>query len=63
VEFMPLTLMESHVPTEWEKTHLPIILITGDTWSPSDEELYLGKQSREDIEMRNIQSLTSGMTS
>jgi len=53
---------ESRVPTEWEKTHLPIILITGDTWSPSDEALYLGEQSREDIEMRNIRSFTSGMT-
>jgi hypothetical protein len=54
---------KSRVPTEWEKTHLPIILITGDTWSPSDEVLYLGKQSHEDIEMQNIQSLTHGMTS
>jgi hypothetical protein len=54
---------ESHVPTEWEKTHLPIILITGDTWSPSDEVLYLGKQSREDIEIQNIQSLTSSRKS
>jgi hypothetical protein len=54
---------ELRVPTEWEKTHLPIILITGDTWSPSNEVLYLGKQSREDIEMQNIRSLTSGMTS
>jgi hypothetical protein len=30
--------------------------------SPSDEMLYPGKQSCEDIEMRNIRSLTSGMT-
>jgi hypothetical protein len=42
---------ELRVPTEWERTHLPIILITGDTWNPSNEVLYLGKQSREDIEM------------
>jgi hypothetical protein len=53
---------ELHVPTEWEKTHLPIILITGDTWNPSNEVLYPGKQSCKDIEMRNIRSLTSGMT-
>jgi hypothetical protein len=53
---------ESRVPTEWEKTHLPVILMTGDTWNPSEEVLRPGKKNRESIEMRTIQSLTSGMT-
>jgi hypothetical protein len=55
--FIPFNTMgtvayfESRVPTEWEKTHLPVILITGETWNPSEEVLCLGKQSREDVEM------------
>jgi hypothetical protein len=53
---------ESRVPTEWEKTHLPIILITGGQWNPSEETLRPERQSRESIEMRTIKSLTSGMT-
>jgi hypothetical protein len=28
---------ESRVPTEWEKTHLPIILLTSEDWNPSQE--------------------------
>jgi hypothetical protein len=38
---------ESRVPTKWEKTHLPIILLTGKDWNPTQEILRLGKQSRE----------------
>jgi hypothetical protein len=53
---------ESRVPTEWEKTHLPIILLTNEDWNPSQEMLGNGDQSREFKEMRTIQSLTSGMT-
>ena len=30
---------ESSMPMEWEKTHLPVILMTGDTWNPSEEVL------------------------
>jgi hypothetical protein len=54
---------ESRVPTEWEKTHLPIILITSEEWNPSEEVLHPGKQSHENIEMRTMRSFTSGMTS
>jgi hypothetical protein len=42
---------ESRVPMEWEKTHLPIILLTGDTWNPTEEDLRPGRQSHENIEM------------
>lgn len=66
--FIPFNTMgmlvhfELRVLTKWEKTHLPIILMTGDTWNPSKEVLQLGKKNRESVEMRTIQSLTSGMT-
>jgi hypothetical protein len=53
---------ESRVPTEWEKTHLPVILTTSGEWNPTEEVLRPGKQSREIMEMRTIQSLKSGMT-
>jgi hypothetical protein len=54
---------ESRVLTEWEKTHLPIILLTSEDWNPSQEVLRNGdQQSRESKEMRTIHSLTSGMT-
>jgi hypothetical protein len=54
---------ESRVPTEWEKTHLPIILITNEEWNPSQEVLHPGNSSRESMEMRTaVHSLTSGMT-
>jgi hypothetical protein len=53
---------ELRVPTKWEKTHLPIILITGKQWNPLEETLRPKRQSRESIEMHTIKSLTSGMT-
>jgi hypothetical protein len=53
---------ELHVPTEWEKTHLPVILMTCDTWNPSEEVFQLGTKNRESMEMQTIHSLTSGMT-
>jgi hypothetical protein len=53
---------DSRVPTEWERTHLPIITLTGEEWNPAEEVLRPGRRSREDIEMRTIRSLTSGMT-
>jgi Reverse transcriptase (RNA-dependent DNA polymerase) len=52
---------ESRVPTEWEKTHLPVILLTGEQWNPM-EEVLRPWESRENKEMRTIKSLTSGMT-
>jgi hypothetical protein len=45
---------ELRVPTEWEKTHLSIILITGGQWNPSEETLCPERHSRESIEMRTI---------
>jgi hypothetical protein len=53
---------ESWVPTEWEKTHLLIILITNEEWNPSQEVLRPGNSSRESMEMRTVHSLTSWMT-
>jgi hypothetical protein len=53
---------ESRTPTEWEKTHLPVILITSDVWNPTNEALRPERQSRESIETRMIRSLTSGIT-
>jgi hypothetical protein len=53
---------ESRVPTEWEMKHLPMILLTGDQWDPLDESMYPEQKSREYMEMRTIQLLTSGMT-
>ena len=51
---------DSRVPTEWEKIHLPVILLTGEEWNPTAEVLHFNKQSREDAEMRTIKSLTTG---
>jgi hypothetical protein len=42
---------ESRTPTEWEKTHLPVILITSDVWNPTKEVLRPARQSRESIKM------------
>jgi hypothetical protein len=37
---------ESRVPTEWEKTHLPItLLLTKEDWNPSQEVLRHGDHS------------------
>jgi hypothetical protein len=58
--FIPFTTtgtvvhFESRVPTEWEKTHLPVMLITAETWNPTEEVLRPERQSREDIKMRTI---------
>ena len=50
---------ESRVPTDWEEKHLPILLLTEETWDPAG--IQLGIRSREQNEMRTIRSLTSGM--
>jgi hypothetical protein len=52
---------ESRTPTEWEKTHLPVIIITSDVWNPTEEVLRPERQSRESIKMQMIRSLTSGI--
>jgi hypothetical protein len=52
---------DSRVPTEWEKTHLPVILMMNEEWNPTSEVLHLNKQSREDTEIRTIRPLTTGI--
>ena len=52
---------ESHVPTEWETTHLPVILIAADSWDPTTVDMSAGKRSQEDAEIQTICSLTSSM--
>jgi hypothetical protein len=50
-------------PTEWEKLHLSIILITSNVWNPTEKVLHPEKKSRESIvEIQTIWSLTSGIT-
>ena len=53
---------KSRVPTEWETTHLLVILITEDSWDPKTVDMSAGKRSREDAEMQTIRSLTSSMS-
>ena len=53
--------LESHVPMEWETTHLPVILITEDSWDPTTVDMSASKRSQEDAEMQTIRSLTSSM--
>ena len=36
---------ESRVPTEWETTHLPVILVTEDSWDPTTVDMSSGKRS------------------
>ena len=45
---------KSRVPTEWEKTHLPIILITGEDWNPMEEVLWPSLLTKEEVKMRKI---------
>jgi hypothetical protein len=49
---------ETRVPTEWEKTHLPIILLASEVWNPMEEVLRSNMMSREDIKMRKIKLLS-----
>jgi hypothetical protein len=53
---------KSRVPTKWEMTCLPVILITSKTRNPTEEVLRPERQSCESIEMCTIRSLTLGMT-
>mgnify|MGYP003502375870 FL=1 len=50
---------DTRVPTEWEKTHLPVILLTGEDWNPLEEVLRPSLSTREDFEMRTIKSLST----
>jgi hypothetical protein len=49
---------DTRVPTEWEKSHLPVVLLTGEDWNPLEEVLRPSFSTREEKEMRNIKSLT-----
>ena len=48
---------DTRVPTEWEKSQLPVILLTGEDWNPSEEVLRPSTLTREEKEMRSIKSL------
>jgi hypothetical protein len=48
---------DTRVPTEWEKSHLPVTLITGEDWNPLEEVLGHSTSNREEKEMRSIKSL------
>ena len=56
-----IVYFNSCVPTDWETTHLPVILLTADTWDPKTVNLRSGRLSHEEAEMRIVLSLTSGM--
>ena len=56
-----IVYVNSHVPTDWETTLLPIIILTTDTWDPKTVNLISGRSSHEEAEMRIVRSLTSGM--
>ena len=53
---------EFRVPTEWETTHFPFILIMADSWDPTTVDMSAGKRSQKDAEMRTIRSMTSSMS-
>ena len=55
-----IVYFNSHVPTDWETTHLPVILLIADTWDPKTVNLSSGHLSHEEAEMRIVCSLTSG---
>ena len=53
---------ESRVPTEWEEKHLPVLLLTGETWDPTSVRLHPNRSStREQVELRTIRSVASGI--
>ena len=38
-----IVYFNSCVPTEWETTHLPVILLTADTWDPKTVNIRSGR--------------------
>jgi hypothetical protein len=48
---------KTRVPTVWESTHLPVVLLTGEEWNPSEEVLRPSRLTKEDAGMRSIKSL------
>ena len=65
--FIPFNTMgtiihfKSRVPSDWEKMHLPVILLTDVTWNLNEEVMQYKGWSKEESEMRTIRSLTSGI--
>ena len=56
-----IVYFKSTVPTDWEKTHLPVIILTADTWDPKMVNLSSGCLSHEEAEMRIVCSLAFGI--
>ena len=56
-----IVYFNSRVPTDWETTHLPVILLIADIWDTKTVNLSSGRSSHEEAEMRIVCSLTSGM--
>ena len=56
-----IVYFDYRVPTDWETTHLPVIILTTDTWDPKTVNLSSGRSSHKEAEMRIVRSLTSGM--
>jgi hypothetical protein len=48
---------KTRVPTVWESMHLPVVLLTGEEWNPSEEVLRPSCLTKEDTKMRSIKSL------
>ena len=44
-----IVYFNSRVPTDWETTHLPVILLTADTWDPKTVNLNPGRSSHEEV--------------
>jgi hypothetical protein len=55
-----IVYFESRVPTDWETCNLTIIVLTGEDWDPVNVGFVNG-HSREQAEMRMIQSLEIGV--
>ena len=49
------------VPTDWEMTHLPVIILTADTWDPKTVNLRSGCSSQVEAKMIIVRSITSGI--
>ena len=56
-----IVYFDSRVTTDWETTHLPVILLTAYTWDPKTVNLSSGHSSHEEAKMRIVRSVTSGM--
>ena len=54
-----IVYFKSRVPTDWETTHVPVIMLTVDTWDPKTANLSPGGSIHEEAEMRIVRSLTS----